>query len=245
MKRVSIFGAAIVDILVSDADARVFQTGSSPTDGIRMSYGGDALNEATVLHKLGVPVRLQTVLGRDDAGKAVLQRLKALELDVRGVHIREDLRTSINVVLITPDGERSFLTDPHASMRQLRPEDLMIPEGTDILCLASIFVFPLLKTAELRDFFARAKAQGITVCADMTTCKTARRRRIWLRPLPTWTTSSPTKRRPCCSPANRPWRRLRTPCSAPVWAPWSSSAETGAAMCRQRAAASGVRRRQA
>ena len=50
MKRVSIFGAAIVDILVSDADARVFQTGSSPTDGIRMSYGGDALTEATVLH---------------------------------------------------------------------------------------------------------------------------------------------------------------------------------------------------
>ena len=171
MKQVSIFGAAIVDILVSNADARVFQTGSSPTGGIRMSYGGDALNEATVLHKLGVPVRLQTVLGRDDAGEAVLRRLEALGLDTQGVRIREDLRTSINVVLITPDGERSFLTDPHASMRQLRPEDLVIPEGTDILCLASIFVFPLLKTAELRNFFARAKAQGITVCADMTTCK--------------------------------------------------------------------------
>ena len=152
MKQVSIFGAAIVDILVSNADARVFRTGSSPTGGIRMSYGGDALNEATVLHKLGVPVRLQTVLGRDDAGEAVLRRLEALGLDTQGVRIREDLRTSINVVLITPDGERSFLTDPHASMRQLRPEDLVIPEGTDILCLASIFVFPLLKTAELRDF---------------------------------------------------------------------------------------------
>ena len=171
MKRVSIFGAAIVDILVSDADARVFQTGSSPTDGIRMSYGGDALNEATVLHRLGVPVRLETVLGRDSAGEAVLRRMGALGLDTQGIRIRDDLRTSINVVLIKPDGERSFLTDPHASMRQLRPEDLTIPENTEILCLASIFVFPLLKTEELRVLFAQAKAQGITVCADMTTCK--------------------------------------------------------------------------
>ena len=171
MKQVTILGAAIVDILVSNADEHVFQTGSSPTDRILMSYGGDALNEATVLHRLGVPVRLETVLGRDSAGEAVLRRMGALGLDTHGIRIRDDLRTSINVVLIKPDGERSFLTDPHASMRQLRPEDLTIPENTEILCLASIFVFPLLKTEELRVLFAQAKAQGITVCADMTTCK--------------------------------------------------------------------------
>ena len=171
MKNITVIGAAIVDILVSNADEQVFRTGSSPTDGIRMSYGGDALNETTVLHKLGVPVQLQTVLGRDSAGEAVLRRMELLGLDTQGVRIRDDLRTSINVVLISPDGERSFLTDPHASMRQLQPEDLAIPESTDILCLASIFVFPLLKTNELRALFAQAKERGITVCADMTTRK--------------------------------------------------------------------------
>ena len=171
MKKITVIGAAIVDILVSNADERVFQTGSSPTDGILMSYGGDALNEATVLHKLGAPVRLQTVLGKDGAGEAVLRRMESLGLDTQDVRIRDNLRTSINVVLISPDGERSFLTDPHASMRQLRPEDLTIPEDTDILSLASIFVFPLLKTGELRTLFAQAKERGITVCADMTTRK--------------------------------------------------------------------------
>lgn len=171
MKQVTIIGAAIVDILVSQADEHVFQTGSSPTGGILMSYGGDALNEATVLHKLGVPVRLETVLGRDSAGEAVLRRMEELGLNRESVHLRDDLRTSINVVLITEDGERSFLTDPHASMRRLSPADITLPENTDILCLASIFVFPLLKTEELRALFAEAKARGITVCADMTTRK--------------------------------------------------------------------------
>ena len=59
MKKVLVMGAAIVDILVSQADESVFRTGSSPTGGIRMSYGGDALNEAIALRHLGVPVRLE------------------------------------------------------------------------------------------------------------------------------------------------------------------------------------------
>lgn len=170
MKQVQIIGAAIVDILVSQADEAVFQTGSSPTEGIFLSYGGDALNEATVLQRLDVPVRLETVIGKDEAGEAVCRRMDAVGLDKSGLHIREDLRTSINVVLIKQDGERCFLTDSRASMRQLRLEDITMPfpAETGILCLASIFVFPQLKTGEMETIFRQAKAQGITVCADMT-----------------------------------------------------------------------------
>ena len=53
MKKVQIIGAAIVDVLVSPADERVFEIGSCPAERIVMSYGGDALNEATVLKALG------------------------------------------------------------------------------------------------------------------------------------------------------------------------------------------------
>lgn len=170
MKQVQIIGAAIVDVLVNPADERVFSVGSFPAERIVMSCGGDALNEATVLHRLGGRVTLETVLGDDEAGKTVLRRMEQVGLDTRDVRIRQDLRTSVNVVLVKPGGERCFLTDPQASQRMLRLEDIALPfrKDTEILCFASMFVFPLMKTAEMAAVFRAAREQGILVCADMT-----------------------------------------------------------------------------
>ena len=170
MKKVEIIGAAIVDVLVTPADERVFEIGSCPADQIMMSYGGDALNEATVLHKLGGQVRLRTLLGEDEAGKSVLRRIQQVGLDTAEVSLRQDLRTSVNVVLVKPTGERCFLTDPQASQRKLRLVDLpeRFPADTEIISFASMFVFPQMKAAEMAEVFRRAKAQGILVCADMT-----------------------------------------------------------------------------
>ena len=170
MKKTQIIGAAIVDVLVTPADERVFEIGSLPAEQIVMSYGGDALNEATVLHKLGGSVHLETLLGADEAGKAVLRRMEQVGLDTSGVRIREDLGTSVNVVLIKPNGERCFLTNPHASQRKLRLEDIPMPFPADveILSFASMFVFPMMKAEEMAAVFRQAKEQGILVCADMT-----------------------------------------------------------------------------
>lgn len=48
-----IIGAAIVDVLARPVGADIFKTGSLPADEIRMSTGGDALNEATCWPVLG------------------------------------------------------------------------------------------------------------------------------------------------------------------------------------------------
>lgn len=170
MKQVQIIGAAIVDVLVNPADERVFATGSFPAERILMSCGGDALNEATVIHKLGGNVTLQTILGDDEPGKTVLRRMEQVGLDTRAVRIRPDLRTSVNVVLVKPDGQRCFLTDLQSSQRKLQLEDIPVPfrSETGILCFASMFVFPLMRTAEMAAVFRAAKEQGILVCADMT-----------------------------------------------------------------------------
>ena len=168
MKKVLVIGAAIVDIMVSGADASVFQAGSRPTEGIRLSFGGDALNEATVLRHLGIPVRLETVVGDDEAGRLLLRHMAAADIPTDGVHIRKDLRTGINVVLAQPDGERSFLTDPQGSLRALGLADIALPypEDTGIVCLASLFVSPLLGISEMTELFRQAKAQGLITCAD-------------------------------------------------------------------------------
>ncbi|MBE6036355.1 MAG: carbohydrate kinase family protein [Clostridiales bacterium] len=170
MKKVEIIGAAIVDVLVSPADKNVFETGSSPAEKILMTCGGDALNEAVVLHRLGGDVHLSTVIGRDAAGETVQNHMKKAGLDTGGVVVKEGLDTSVNVVLVQPDGKRSFLTCPESSQRklQLSDIDLNFAEGAEILSFASIFVFPLLGPAELETIFRAAKEKGLTVCADMT-----------------------------------------------------------------------------
>ena len=137
MKKVEIIGAAIADVLVTPAEEEVFYTGSYAADDIVMSYGGDAFNEATVLQCTGVPVRLETVIGNDEIG-----------LEKSGMYIKEDISTSINVILVKKDGERCFLTNPQGSQRKLKLEDICMPfsKEIDILCFARIFVFPQIKT---------------------------------------------------------------------------------------------------
>ena len=59
--KIMIIGASILDVMVRPADRHVFETGSSAAEDISISFGGDALNEATVLASLGKKVSLQTL----------------------------------------------------------------------------------------------------------------------------------------------------------------------------------------
>ena len=163
MKRVEIIGAAIVDVLVSPAEEDVFQTGSYAAEKIIMTHGGDALNEATVLQQLGVPVHLETVIGNDTAGETICRHMENAGLEESGLHIKDDMNTSINVVLVKKNGERCFLTNPHGSQRKLELKDITMPfpKEINILCLASMFVFPQLKTDEMKAIFSQAKSQEI------------------------------------------------------------------------------------
>ena len=107
-----IIGASILDVLAYPADEEVFRTGSSPAEDIRLSVGGDALNEATVLARLGMKVLLETVIGSGKAGKFILDHCRDCGILLPADCVREDFSTGINVVLVSRDGSRHFLTNP-------------------------------------------------------------------------------------------------------------------------------------
>lgn len=168
-----IIGAAILDVLVRPADAAVFETGSYAAEDIRLSVGGDALNEATVLAGLGKKVLLETVIGADRAGKYLLDHCAECGILLPENCVREHIPTGINVVLVDRSGARHFLTNPAGTLRRLTLPDIHMPfpESAKIVCFASIFVFPEIGPTELETIFRQAKKQGKTVCADMTKCK--------------------------------------------------------------------------
>ena len=64
---VMIIGAAIVDLPLRPVSKEVFDVVSYPVDGIAMTIGGDALNESTIITRLGHKVALMSCIGVDVA----------------------------------------------------------------------------------------------------------------------------------------------------------------------------------
>ncbi len=165
-----IIGAAIIDILVRPASEEVFHTGTYGAEEIRMSTGADAMNEAMILARMGRRVQMETILGQDEAGRYLLERCREEGIEIPEHCIREQLPTGINVVLVEENGERHFLTSSAGSLRHLSLSDVEMPfpESAEIICFASMFVFPNINAPELRTIFSQAKAQGKVLCVDMT-----------------------------------------------------------------------------
>ncbi len=175
MNEILILGAAIGDVLVYPARAEMLNCPSSAAR-VRVSTGGDALNESTVLARLGHAPALGTVLGADDMAKLIEAHCarEGVRLIAR---VNPEIDTGVNVVLVEEGGERRFITNPQGSLRRFSLEDARAILNDDafsecrMLCLASMFVSPELPLADMEALFAHAHAAGKIVCADATRCK--------------------------------------------------------------------------
>ena len=175
MNEILILGAAIGDVLVYPARAEMMNRPSTAAR-VRVSTGGDALNESTVLARLGHAPALGTVLGADDMAKLIEAHCarEGIRLIAR---VNPGIDTGVNVVLVEESGERRFITNPQGSLRRFSLEDARAILNADafsecrMLCLASMFVSPELSLADMEALFAHARAAGKIVCADATRCK--------------------------------------------------------------------------
>ena len=177
-KDITIIGNTIVDVLAKSVNAEVFETGSQPVENIKLSFGGDALNEAVVLTRLGKKVDLISKVGKDEAGSRVLSFLKDSGVSVDKITVEHGLDTSINIVLIDEHGERHFLTNPTGSQRKLSEEDIYpyLDSVNDIVSFASIFVSPLLDIPALTKIFKKIKEKPDRILvADLTKAKRGER----------------------------------------------------------------------
>lgn len=170
---VIIIGASIIDIPAGPVDTSVFQIGSHPVERLTFQTGGDAINEAVVLSHLGADVKLISKIGDDLGGKFVLDYCHKHKVNTDSFIIDPNIDTGVNIVLIEPDGERSFITSRTGSLRQLKPEDINYDLFSEapILCFASFFVFPYFSPKDYANVFAAAKEHGMILCADMKKCK--------------------------------------------------------------------------
>ena len=174
MKDITVIGAAIIDILAGPVSEKVFKTGSMPMQMTKMSFGGDALNEAVALSRMGKQVELISKVGNDEAGRRVLDYIKENNINTDKITVEDGLTTGMNIVLVDDKGERHFLTNPHGSLRKLTKEDILpyIDKMADIVSFASVFVSPLLDIDAMEVIFREIKSKpGRILVADMTKAK--------------------------------------------------------------------------
>lgn len=162
-------GAAIVDIPLQPVTPAVFENDSNPIDQISMTIGGDAINEATIINRLGHKTALVAMVGNDGAGAHVLNHCDAEGIDRTFIKVKDGVNTSINIGLVQPGGERTFITNRNGSLWKTEAEDfdLDVLAGSKLLSYASFFNNPLVTGEKLVPIFKKAKEQGLIICADM------------------------------------------------------------------------------
>ena len=162
-------GAAIVDIPLRPVSRDIFEIESYPVDNIAMTVGGDAMNEATIISRLGFKTGIIAAIGDDAAGQFILRSCEKDHIDVEGITVDPAINTSMNIGLVTADGERTFITNRNGSLwkENIGHVNFGKMRQAKILSLASIFNCPLLDGKTLVKIFKAAKDDGMTITADM------------------------------------------------------------------------------
>lgn len=175
MYDITVIGPAVIDILASPVGPDPFAGDVKYLDKIRLSFGGDALNESVVLARLGKKVQLISKVGEDEAGRKILDYLRENGISTDSIRMEAGLDTAINIILIDKYGERRILGAADTSPRRLEPEDVEAQlnkgETAGIVCFASMFISPRFTIEAMKDLFSRIKAEGRTLIVDMTHTK--------------------------------------------------------------------------
>ena len=156
------------------------QPGTSSPAYIRTSFGGVARNVAENLARLGQPVSLLSVIGKDRLGDEALAHTREAGVDVSAVYATDKFPTGFYMGVINENGARQFAFDDMRIMEELTATYLVYNE--DIFEKAGlVFVDANLPEKALKTVFKLARKHKLPVCADPTSGTLAPRLKPYLR----------------------------------------------------------------
>jgi len=136
-------------------------------ESISLHNGGSACNAAVALGKLGIKTAVIGKVGCDTFGDFLIDVMKQAGLNTSAMIRDTDVRTSSTTVLVSPDGERSFLHYFGGNARiRMEEIDFEMIARAQILHVAAAFLIPGLDGRPLAEVLARAQAMGVTTCLD-------------------------------------------------------------------------------
>ena len=116
-------GMMVCDTLLSPVPSNILTLDSVKIDKPSVCCGGDALNVAIGLAKLGNSVSVAGRVARDANGKFILNECNKYGIHASGVVYEEECATAASYALIDENGERHFLSEK-SIFEKLSGEDI-------------------------------------------------------------------------------------------------------------------------
>lgn len=165
MKRVLCVGMMVCDTLLFPVPGDVLSRDSVSIQTPVISCGGDALNVALALAKLGAEAAISGRVGEDMNGSFIRTACQTAGVDITGITTDPDCSTAASYALIDPTGERHFLSDRKIFHRLT---DTDVPDAlldwADIVYMGSALAMEQMNAGGLERLFRRAREKGkITV----------------------------------------------------------------------------------
>lgn len=160
-----VLGDLVLDVVI--APAAPLERGTDVPGRVSFVQGGSAATTARWLGRLGVKTTLITAVGRDATGRALVDAIRGDRVTVRASRVA-GARTARIAVIVSADGERSFVPDRGAA-DLLEPGDLRTDwfTGTRALHLPVYSLLGDSLGAAGRRAIELARAAGAIVSVDL------------------------------------------------------------------------------
>jgi sugar/nucleoside kinase (ribokinase family) len=167
---IAVAGTIVVDVPAHPVAGMPERGGLEAVERIDLYVGGVAANTGITLSRLGVPVGVIGCVGKDPLGRIVMDELSGWAEGL-WVHKDDTRSTSATLVLVHPDGERTFISaiGANAGLKEEHvPWEELVETGTRAIHLGYALLLPGLDGDPMVRALKRARELGLLVSLDVT-----------------------------------------------------------------------------
>jgi sugar/nucleoside kinase (ribokinase family) len=160
-------GIFVADVIAKPIEKMPGKGKLELVDTMELHTGGCASNAGYALNKLGISTGLMGKVGNDGFGDFVVKYMQDAGLDTRGIKRTSLVNTSATMVMVSADGERTFLHYLGANADFCYEDvDFDIVREANILHVAGAFLMPKFDGEPTARVLKQAREWGITTSLD-------------------------------------------------------------------------------
>jgi len=162
-------GQLAADILVRPIDQVVLSGDTQLVEQIELKNGGDSMNVAVGLARLGCQVGIVGRVGDDSWGDYLASVLNREGIEARGLKRTPECGTCVVIVLISGAGERVFFYKGGANdLFSAEDVDYRLVEEASVVHVGGTYLLPRFDGKGAAELFASARSQGKLTSMDVT-----------------------------------------------------------------------------
>lgn len=160
-------GVLVADVVAKPIDELPRRGTLELIERVELHIGGNAANTAASVAKLGLPVQLVGKVGTDNFGDFLAGALTRVGVNTQAVARDPQAPTSVSIVTVHSDAERSFLHAAGANAALTATDvDWEQLAGARFFHVAGLQLLPQLEGAGVATVLAQAQRRGMTTLLD-------------------------------------------------------------------------------